>query len=308
MPKPSHPSPSRSPISRLLAPLLGLLAAPLLSCASDVLEERPRPVPAGLEVSAATGDGSSPRQLGVVNVGRGQASLAYLQGTSLRTTVDPEAESVDPFAFVLDAPAGDMAAAQVGLPDFSALGRRGYRFGYSAGDFLRSPIYATTSRKDVYYFEGYVHGADGAARFGYAVAHASPGREAEVFEIASRHYAFFPSALLVRGPGDVFVGASIVKQGTFGPDFPGCPISILHGQNGTYLAHLDASGLTEIRFPGEGRLDTLSLASDGSLVVETGWPEGDDPSEANSRERWTMSPQGAWTRVARSISPAKSPV
>ncbi len=273
-----------------------------------MLEERPRAVPARLEVSAATDDTSSPRQLGVVNVGRGQASLAYLRGTSLRTTVDPEAESVDPFAFVLDVPSGDTATDPVALPDFSALGRRGYRFGYSGGDFLRSPVYATTSQGDVYYFEGYVHGADTAARYGYAVAHASPGRDAEVFEVAIRDYAFFPSALLVRGPGDVFVGASTVKQGTFGPDFPGCPISILHGQNGTYLAHLDASGLTELRFPGEGRLDTLSFASDGSLVVETGWPEGDEQGEANVRERWTMSPTGAWARVARSISPAKSPM
>ena len=307
MPKPlgrSSRSSSRSP-SRLIAPLLGLLAAPLLSCAAEVLEERPSAGPASLESSAATGDGSPSRELGVVNVGRGQASLAYLRGSALRTTVDPEAESVDPFAFVLDTPAGETVA----LPDFSALGRRGYRFGYSGGDFLRSPVYATTSRGDVYYFEGYVHGADGAARYGYAVAHASPGRDAEVFEVPSRDYAFFPSALLVRGPGDVFVGASVVKQGTFGPDFPGCPISILHGQNGTYLAHLDASGLRELPFPGEGRLDTLSFADDGSLVVDTGWPgDSGDLGEANVRERWTMSPTGAWTRVSRSVLPATPPM
>ena len=108
----------------------------------------------------------------------------------------------------------------------------------------------------------------------------------------------------MRGANDVFVGASIVKEGTFGPDFPGCPISILHGQNGVYLAHLDADGLHELPFPGEGRLDSLSLTSDGDLVVDTGWPEASpDPSEPNVRERWKMTPRGEWTRVSRVVTP-----
>ncbi len=290
----------------LVATVVSLLfAAPLMSCAAEVLEEVPAPVASVVEPQVGVLAETEPREVGTVNAGGRGASLAYLEGTSLRTVRNEDAETVDPFVFLLDAPSG----RQVRMPDFSALTKRGYDFTYSTGDFMRSAVYATTSRGDVYYFEGYSRGSKESARFGYGIAHAAPGRDAEVFEVHTDAYALFPSDLLVRGPNDVFVGASIVKNGTFGPDFPGCPISILHGQNGVYLAHIDASGLHEISFPGEGRLSALALADDGSLVVETGWPdEGVDPYEANVVERWTMGTSGAWTRLARKITPAKTPM
>jgi len=290
----------------LVATVVSLLfAAPLMSCAAEVLEEVPTPVASVVEPQVGERAETAPREVGPVNEGGRGASLAYLEETSLRTVRDDDAETVDPFVFLLDAPSG----MQVRMPDFSALSKRGYDFTYSTGDFMRSPVYATTSRGDVYYFEGYSRGSKESARFGYGIAHAAPGRDAEVFDVHTDAYAFFPSDLLVRAPNDVFVGASIVKKGTFGPDFPGCPISILHGQNGVYLAHIDAYGLHEISFPGEGRLSTLSLADNGSLVVETGWPDaGVDPYEANVVERWTMSTSGVWTRLARKVTPAKTPM
>ena len=290
----------------LVATVVSLLfAAPLMSCAAEVLEEVAPPIASVVEPQVGELVEAAPREVGPVNEGGRGASLAYLDGTSLRTVRDDDAETVNPFAFRLDAPNGSL----VGMPDFSALTKRGYDFTYSTGDFMRSAVYATTSRGDVYYFEGYSRGSKASAQFGYGIAHAAPGRAAEVFEVRTDAYAFFPSDLLVRGPNDVFVGASIVKKGTFGPDFPGCPISILHGQNGVYLAHIDASGLHETSFPGEGRLSALAFADDGSLVVETGWPdEGVDPYEANVVERWTMSTSGAWTRLARKVTPAKTPM
>lgn len=224
-----------------IVPLVALLfAAPLLSCAAEVVEDAPAPVASIVTTFGGELEESKARGRGAVNGGGPDATLAYLAGTSLRVSPDAtEGGELDPFAFELDAPSG----GHVDRPDFSALARRGYSFGYAQGDFLRSPTYATTSRGDVFYFEGFVHGA----RSGYAVAHAAPGRDAEVVEVTTNADAFFPSAILVRGPDDVFVGAATVKAGSFGPDFPGCPISILHGQNGVYLAHVDGSGLHEIR-------------------------------------------------------------
>ena len=289
----------RKPTSLLVAFASLLFASPLLSCAAEVVDSRSAPVPSVAEVEGGSAADTTARESGAIGMGGKETGLAYLAGTSLRRVQDEEAATVDPFRFELVAPDG----VDVPLPDFSALAKRGYHFGYSAGDYLRSPVYATTSRGDVFYFEGFTHGQ---GHSGYALAHAAPDKPAEVFEVKTGAYAFFPSAVLVRGPSDVFVGASTVKAGTFGDDFPGCPISILHGQNGVYLAHVDSTGLHEISFPGEGRLDTLSLATDGGLVVETGWPdETTNPYEANVRERWTLNASGtsAWTRTARNVTP-----
>ncbi len=289
----------RKPTSLLVTFASLFLASPLLSCAAEVVDSQSAPVVSVAEVEGGSSADTTARESAAVGMGGSETSLAYLAGTSLRSVHDEEAATVDPFRFELVAPDG----VDVALPDFSALAKRGYHFGYSAGDYIRSPVYATTSRGDVYYFEGFTHGR---GHSGYALAHAEPGKPAELFEVKTGAYAFFPSAVLVRGPSDVFVGASTVKAGTFGENFPGCPISILHGQNGVYLAHVDATGLHEIPFPGEGRLDTLSLASDGALVVETGWPDdATNAYEANVRERWTMNATGtpAWTRTARTVTP-----
>jgi len=291
---------SRTFVRRVLRALLVPAAVPvtalLVSCAAEVIDA-PKVAPAPREVVSEGAEAATPdaRELGSVSTGGEGARLAYLDGTALVATHDPEAERRDPFALAFDGDSHGLA-----LPDFSALTRRGYDFTLATGDYLRAPTYATSSRGDVYYFEGFTQGT----RYGYAVAHASPGRDAEVFEIpASTAYAFFPSHLVVRGEKDVYVGAATVKNGTFGPDFPGCPISILHGQNGVFLAHIGPSGLTPIAFPGEGRLDTLTVDADGTLHVTTGWPAdvGAVDGEPNVRETWERTPEGRWWRASRVV-------
>lgn len=285
----------RTVVRHALGALMLPIAALLVSCAAEVVDA---PAPASPhEVDSIGGDAATPeaRELGSVSTGGTEARLAYLEGSTLVRIPAPDAERQDPFAFAFDGDAHGLA-----LPDFSALARRGYDFTLATGDYLRAPTYATSSRGDVYYFEGFTQGA----RYGYAVAHAAPGRDAEVFEIPTgAAYAFFPSHLVVRGEGDVYVGAATVKNGTFGPDFPGCPISILHGQNGVFLAHLGPSGLTPIAFPGEGRLDTFTVDADGTLHVTTGWPAdvGALDGEPNVREIWERTPQGRWWRASRVV-------
>lgn len=288
--------------SRVVPLAFACFAASLLSCAVEVVEESAMKAAGVAEPLGGTLVDES-RQPGIVNVGGPRTNLAYVGGTTLMAVHDPKAERVDPFAFALEGP----TTTHVRTPDFSAVLRRGYDFGYSSDDFFRSPVYATTSTGDVYYFEGYTrHQGPTAATFGYAVviAHASPDRDAEVFDVSTSAYAFFPKAVLVRGRDDAFVGAATVKRGTFGPDFPGCPSTIVHSKNGVYLAHLDAMGVHELAFPGEGPLDAIAFGSDGALVVDTGASIDDaDPHEERVSERWTTKDGVAWTRLSRSVAP-----
>jgi hypothetical protein len=235
---------ARRALGALLVPVALPVTALLVSCAAEVIDVPIAAAPHEVVTVSAEAAAPDTRELGSVSTGGEGARLAYLDGTALVVAHDPEAERQDPFALAFDGDSHGLA-----LPDFSALTRRGYDFTFATGDYLRAPTYATSSRGDVYYFEGFTQGT----RYGYAVAHASPGRDAEVFEIpASTAYAFFPSHLVVRGEKDVYVGAATVKNGTFGPDFPGCPISILHGQNGVFLAHIGPSGAHPDRVPGRG--------------------------------------------------------
>lgn len=285
----------RSRLALLATSFLALLAVPLASCAVEV-GVSPAEVSRG-EVVAARASEDIGRARDDVATGE---HLAYLDGTVLVPTVDEDAPRLDPFRFTLE---GERAEG-VALPDFSALAQRGYDFGHATGDFMRPSVYATTSRGDVYYFEAFEqHG-----RRSYGVAHARPGAAAEVFELTTYDYAFFPSHVVVRDLDDVVVGAATVKEGTFGDDFPGCPSSILHAQNGVFLAHLGPNGVTPIAFPGEGRLDTLSLDEDGALLVTTGWgDESPNPWEPNVRESWRRTANGQWALVGRVVIPAEHP-
>ncbi len=286
-------------LSSLMVSLLALaLATPLLSCAAEVIDEVPAPVASQVETTESVREDTT-RTAGTIGTGYGDSPLAYLGGTALvPPTVNPgEDERIDPFHFRLE---GERAEG-TSLPDFSALSKRGYDFGFRSDELYRSSVYATSSRGDVYYFESFGHGG----KRSYGLAHAAPGKDAEVFELSVKAYAFFPSHVLVRDD-DVIVGASLVKEGTFGDDFPGCPISIFHGQNGVFLASIGPRGVTPIVFPGEGRLDEISTDASGALVVQTGWPEETDATsyEPNVRETWRRSASGAWTRTARKVIPA----
>jgi hypothetical protein len=292
---------SSLPGSALLVSLLVAFATPLASCAVE-----PAPAVETSAVSLHEVDASGAPQAEVVARAPGSlmaetlalsgfaaTQLPWLEGSTLVLDDDGEGETVDPLAFRIEG--GNGSAPML---DFSGLAKAGFHFGYSRGDYFRRPTYATTSRGDLFYFEGYERGNHGR----YALVHAEPGREARVFDVVDDAYAMFPNTVLVRDTNDVFIGASVVEKDTFGPDFPGCPSTILASQNGTYLAHYDGHGLTRLAFPGAGALDSMSLMADGRLRITTRSPEGDAyPPTQEMRDTWIGEPSGAFVRVSHEL-------
>lgn len=281
--------------------LLVAFSAPLASCA---VEAAPPVEPSTVSPHEVEASGASQAEVVARAPGSLMAEpstlsgleanrLPWLDGSTLVLDDDGERDTIDPLAFRVEG--GDGSAP--GL-DLSAVTKNGFDFGYSRGDFLRRPTYATTSRGDFFYFEGYRRGNHGS----YALVHAAPGREARVFDVVDEAYAMFPKAILVREANDVLIGASVVEKDTFGPDFPGCPISVFASQNGTYLAHFDGRTLTRIAFPGTGALDSMSLLEDGRLRITTRSPEGDAyPPTQERQETWIGERSGAFVLIANEV-------
>ena len=283
---------SSLPGSALLASLFVAFTAPLASCAvePELLIEAAPASPHVVESSGAPETEVAARAPGSLMAEAPSSAgrrLPWIDGSTLVLDDDGERETIDPLAFRVEGSAPSL--------DLSTVAKRGFHFGYARDDFFRRPVYATTSRGDFFYFEGYERGNHGS----YALVHASPGREARVFDATSDDYAMFPNAILVRDSNDVIIGASVVEKDTFGPDFPGCPISIFASQNGTYLAHYDGHGLTRIAFPGTGALDSMSLTEDGRLRITTRSPEGDAyPPTQEIRDTWIGERSGAFVLVS----------
>ncbi len=291
---------SSLPGSALLVSLLVAFATPLASCAVEPAPTVEMSAVSPHEVDAsgapqaevvARAPGSLMAEAGAVSDLEG-SRLPWLDGSTLVLDDDGESDTVDPLTFRVEGGNG-----VPGL-DFSGLAKAGFHFGYSRGDYFRRPTYSTTSRGDFFYFEGYERGNHGS----YALVHAEPGREARVFDVVADVYAMFPNTILVRDTNDVFIGASVVEKDTFGPDFPGCPISIFASQNGTYLAHYDGHGLTRVAFPGTGALDSMSLMADGRLRITTRSPDGDAyPPTQEIRDTWIGESSGAFVLIAHEL-------
>jgi hypothetical protein len=289
---------SSLPGSALLASLFVAFTAPLASCAAEP-ELLVEPAPASPHVVESSGapevevTSRAPGSLMAETPAGTGRRLPWIDGSTLVLDDDGESETLDPLAFRVEG--GDGSAPAL---DLSSVAKRGFRFGYARDDFFRRPVYATTSRGDFFYFEGYQRGDHGS----YALVHASPGHEARVFDATSDDYAMFPNAILVRDSNDVLIGASVVEKDTFGPDFPGCPISVFASQNGTYLAHYDGHELTRIAFPGTGALDSMTLTEDGRLRITTRAPRGETyPPVEELRETWTGERSGEFVLVSHEI-------
>lgn len=284
--------------SALLASLFVAFTAPLASCAvePELLVEAAQASPHVVESSGAPEVELTARASGSLMAEAPSAAgrrLPWVDGSTLVLDDDGERETIDPLAFRLEGSSGSASAL-----DLASVAKRGFQFGYARDDFFRRPVYATTSRGDFFYFEGYQRGNHGS----YALVHASPGHEARVFDATSDDYAMFPNAILVRDSDDVIIGASVVEKDTFGPDFPGCPISVLLSQNGTYLAHFDGHALTRIAFPGAGALDSMALTEDGRLRITTRAPRGETyPPAEELRETWIGERTGEFVLVSREL-------
>lgn len=89
-------------------------------------------------------------------------------------------------------------------------------------------------------------------------------------------YATFPQEIVALGDDDVWVFARTVSGKNFGDDFPGCPITVRHSQDGGYLAHFDGARWTEFAWPqSEQPLAYVRLVEDQLIVIT-----GKDPHDA----------------------------
>lgn len=177
------------------------------------------------------------------------APLPWTHGRSIVSSRD----SILGFSLVGDEDPG------VILPDFTALGERAPG---PAEDVFAPSAYGSLPSGEVFVF--------GSARGELGVARWSPRHGATFTPLrASGQYAVFPRAVLARSADDVWLAASATTD-HFGPDFPGCQIIVIQGQDSGVLAHWDGRRWTMLPYAAARALSAIHARDDGDVEVIAG--------------------------------------